>query len=99
MSDKFIPAVEEIGTALMLGEDLETSLVEIAEEHDLKPEALRNRAQKAYGDLATYLDLHRARETSSVEGRAARVEADFQTKLRHWQFTVGLRASPDEDED
>jgi hypothetical protein len=63
-ADKFIPAVDEIRAALEIGEDLDQVLAEIADDHRLAPQALRNRAERALGDLATY----RQRRAEAVPG-------------------------------
>lgn len=51
-TDKFIPAIEELGSAP--GEPLDKALLEIADDYALAPQALRNRAERALGDLTTY---------------------------------------------
>ncbi|WP_230533098.1 hypothetical protein [Microvirga roseola] len=52
--DPFVPAIEELEQALVAGEDIEQALKDIAEEHDLPLQALRNRAVRALGPLETY---------------------------------------------
>ncbi|MBO1022828.1 hypothetical protein IPV08_22985 [Methylobacterium sp. SD274] len=54
MSDKFVPAVEELRDALTSGGEPDVVLQEIADEYGLKSQALRNRAELAFGDLNTY---------------------------------------------
>src|SRR3954471_17134604 len=58
VSDPFIPAVEELAQALSSGDDLEQALEEIAQEHGLATQALRNRAVRALGPLETYRERH-----------------------------------------
>lgn len=53
-TDKFIPAIEEIRAALEIGESPDQVLAEVADDHGLALQALRNRAERALGDLATY---------------------------------------------
>jgi hypothetical protein len=60
VTDPFIPAVEELAQALSAGDDLEPALEEIAQEHGLAPQALRNRAIRALGPLETYRERHAA---------------------------------------
>ena len=57
-TDPSIPAVEELAQALSDGEDLEPTLEEIAQEHGLAPQALRNRAVRALGPLDSYRERH-----------------------------------------
>ena len=52
--DPFVSALEELAEALMSGEDPEQALPEIADEHGLAVQALRNRAVRALGALDTY---------------------------------------------
>ncbi|MEE1657697.1 hypothetical protein VB618_15935 [Microvirga sp. CF3062] len=52
--DPFVSALEELAEALLAGEDPESALQDIAQEHDLPPQALRNRALRAFGPLETY---------------------------------------------
>jgi len=52
--DPFVDAVEELAQALLADEDPERALADIAEEHELPPQALRNRALRALGPLETY---------------------------------------------
>jgi len=52
--DPFVSALEELADALMSGEDPEQVLPEIADEHGLPVQALRNRALRALGPLDTY---------------------------------------------
>ncbi len=52
--DPFVSALEELAEALMSGEDPEQALPEIADEHGLAVQALRNRAVRALGPLDTY---------------------------------------------
>ncbi|MBF9197594.1 hypothetical protein [Microvirga terrestris] len=52
--DPFVSALEELAEALLAGEDPEGALQDIAQEHDLPAQALRNRALRAFGPLETY---------------------------------------------
>lgn len=52
--DPFVSALEELAEALMADEDPEQALSEIAGDHDLPVQALRNRALRALGPLETY---------------------------------------------
>jgi hypothetical protein len=52
--DPFVSALEELAEALLAGEDPEEVLPEIAEEHGVPVQALRNRALRAFGPLETY---------------------------------------------
>jgi hypothetical protein len=52
--DPFVSALEELAEALLAGEDPEEVLPEIAEEHGVPAQALRNRALRAFGPLETY---------------------------------------------
>ncbi|UIN38393.1 hypothetical protein [Methylobacterium oryzae] len=107
-TDKFIPAIEELGSALGAGEKLETALVEIADDYALAPQALRNRAERALGDLAAYAvtraaaDKHERQWATArrlVIGRAAErgetmtiEEAD--NHIRFWGLEDALNPLP-----
>jgi hypothetical protein len=52
--DPFVSALEELAEALIAGEDPEQALPDIAGEHGLPVQALRNRALRAFGPLETY---------------------------------------------
>jgi hypothetical protein len=52
--DPFVSALEELAEALLAGEDAEGVLQDIAQEHELPVQALRNRALRAFGPLETY---------------------------------------------
>lgn len=67
MPDKFIPAVQELGEAISTGEPVDRALAEIAAEHGLKPEALRNRAERSLGDLTTYRERNAPRIAAAAE--------------------------------
>jgi hypothetical protein len=54
MMDPFVSALEELAEALLAGEDPESVLEDIAQEHELPSPALRNRALRAFGPLETY---------------------------------------------
>ena len=54
MADKFTEALEELKDALTNGEDLEEALGNISADHELKRDALYNRATTMWGDLAKY---------------------------------------------
>ncbi|NBJ12060.1 hypothetical protein [Microvirga arsenatis] len=67
--DPFVTALEELAEALLAGEDPEEALQDIAQEHELPPQALRNRALRALGPLETYrerqAELKREREQTA----------------------------------
>jgi phage I-like protein len=67
--DAFVPAIEELAEAILSDEDIEQALQEIAEEHGLAAQALRNRAIRALGPLEEY-KTHQA-EQKRAEQRAA----------------------------
>jgi hypothetical protein len=54
MMDPFVSALEELAEALLAGEDPEDTLQDIAQEHKIPAQALRNRALRAFGPLETY---------------------------------------------
>jgi hypothetical protein len=56
--DSFVPAIEELAQALLSDESPEEALAEIAEEHGLAVQALRNRAIRSLGPLETYKQRH-----------------------------------------
>ena len=58
--DPFVSALEELAEALLTGEDPEGVLSEIAEEHGVPAQALRNRALRAFGPLETYKERQAA---------------------------------------
>jgi len=66
-ADKFIPAIEELRAALDIGENPDQALAEIAADHGLKPEALRLRAERSLGDLATYKERNAPRAAAVAE--------------------------------
>jgi hypothetical protein len=63
--DPFVSALEELAEALLAGEDPEQALPDIAGEHDLPIQALRNRALRSLGPLDTY----RQRQTEQKKER------------------------------
>lgn len=65
MADKFDEALDELKDALTNGEELEAALKAVAADHDLRPEALRNRATLRWGDVE-----RRAEELASSVGVA-----------------------------
>lgn len=67
MIDKFIPAIEDVRAALDANEDLDRALAEIAGEHGLALQALRNRAERSLGDLATYRERNAPRAAAVAE--------------------------------
>jgi hypothetical protein len=79
--DPFVPALEELSTALSSGEDPEQALAEIAEEHSLAAHALRNRAVRAFGPLETYRErqaaLKHERQRSALRSDPALAAASF----------------------
>ncbi|MBP2498337.1 hypothetical protein ABID82_007140 [Methylobacterium sp. PvP062] len=108
-TDKFVPAIEELGSALGAGEKLETALVEIADDYGLAPQALRNRAERSLGDLAAYAvqraasDKHErqwAMARRHVIARAAErgetmsVE-DADAEIRFWGIEGVMRPAPE----
>jgi hypothetical protein len=56
--DPFVSALEELVEALLAGENPEQALADIADEHELPAQALRNRALRALGPLDTYKQRH-----------------------------------------
>jgi hypothetical protein len=56
MTDKFTAAISEFAEALASGEDPNRALIEIADEHGLRVEALQNRAARALGDFVSYAE-------------------------------------------
>jgi hypothetical protein len=68
--DPFVSALEELAEALLAGEDPEQVLSDIAQEHELPVQALRNRALRALGPLDTY--RQRQAEQKKERDRAAR---------------------------
>ncbi|WP_201840180.1 hypothetical protein [Microvirga zambiensis] len=67
--DPFVSALEELAESLLAGEDPEQVLPDLAEEHGLPLQALRNRAQRAFGPLETYkqrqADLKKERDQTA----------------------------------
>lgn len=76
MSDKFTTAVEELGAAISAGEDIETAIAEIAAEHDVRPVALRNRAERSLGDLTTYRERHNTVASDLAQAARERQETE-----------------------
>jgi hypothetical protein len=79
--DPFVPAIEELTQALLSDEDLEEALAEIAEEHGLAVQALRNRAVRALGPFETYKqrqqDLKKEREQTAMRRDPVLAGASF----------------------
>jgi sugar diacid utilization regulator len=79
--DPFVPAIEEFTQALLSDEDLEEALAEIAEEHGLAVQALRNRAVRALGPFETYKqrqqDLKKEREQTAMRRDPVLAGASF----------------------
>lgn len=51
MSDKFVPAIEDVCAAVGAGESIQQAVKEAAAEHALPEHALLNRATRKIGDL------------------------------------------------
>jgi len=79
--DPIVPAIEELTQALLSDEDLEEALAEIAEEHGLAVQALRNRAVRALGPFETYKqrqqDLKKEREQTAMRRDPVLAGASF----------------------
>ena len=79
--DPIVPAIEELTQALLSDEDLEEALAEIAEEHGLAAQALRNRAVRALGPFVTYKqrqqDLKKEREQTAMRRGPVLAGASF----------------------
>jgi hypothetical protein len=88
MADKFTEALEELKDALTNGEELEAALATVAADHDLRPEALRNRATLAWGDLAAL-----GEKLSSNAAVGARKALAAQRYARYKDISSRLEAS------
>jgi hypothetical protein len=79
--DPFVPAIEELAQALLSDEDAEHALAEIAEEHGLAAQALRNRALRALGPLESYkqrqADLNKQRQQTAMRRDPVLAGASF----------------------
>lgn len=73
MADKFIAALEDLKDALTNGDALDAALEEVAADHGVKTEALRNRATTAWGDLTDF--GARSKEYQDLATRQ-KIEAD-----------------------
>jgi hypothetical protein len=69
MMERINEALADLKTALAQGEDLEGSLAEIAAEYGLPAHVLRNRAEKAFGDLGS-LGERSAQQTEAMARQA-----------------------------
>ena len=69
--DPFVPAIEELAEAILSDEEIERALQEIAEDHGLAVQALRNRAVRALGPLEDYKTRH-AEQKREAERAAMR---------------------------
>jgi hypothetical protein len=69
MMERINEALADLKTALAQGEDLEGSLAEIAAEYGLPAHVLRNRAEKAFGDLGS-LGERSARQMEAMARQA-----------------------------
>jgi len=85
MADKFDVALDELRDALTNGEPLKAALKAVAADHDLRPEALRNRATLRWGDVE-----RRAKELASSVGLAfeKKLARDRLKKLRDIQIRM-----------
>lgn len=79
MSDIFTAALEELRGALTDGEAVDAAIEEIGQEHGLKPDALRRRAERAFGDLTTYGVRNAAQQAVMIQ---AEVEAKEVSEMR-----------------
>jgi hypothetical protein len=79
--DPFVPAIEELAQALLSDEDPEEALMDIAEEHGLAVQALRNRAVRGLGPLETYKqrqqELKKEREQTAMRRDPVLAGASF----------------------
>lgn len=66
MADAFDDALADLKDALTNGEDVDAAITATAGDHGVKPEALRNRATKAWGDLATYGAKNYERQVEAI---------------------------------
>ncbi|WP_114949015.1 hypothetical protein [Microvirga calopogonii] len=79
--DPFVPAIEELAQALLSDEGADQALAEIAEDHGLAAQALRNRAARALGPLESYkqrqADLNKERQQPAMRGDPVLAGASF----------------------
>jgi transposase-like protein len=79
--DPFVPALEELAQALLSDEDPEEALADIAKEHGLAAQALRNRAARTFGPFDTYkqrqADLKKEREQTAMRRDPVLAGASF----------------------
>lgn len=64
-------AIDELKSSLMDGAEVNDALIEISTDFELREVVLRNRAEKALGDLDTYVERRLARENAMVAGSFA----------------------------
>jgi Xaa-Pro aminopeptidase len=79
--DPFVPAIEELAQALLADEDAEQALADIAGEHGLAAQALRNRAIRTLGPLESYRqrqkDLKKQQEQTALRRDPVLAGASF----------------------
>ena len=94
--DPFVSALEELAEALLAGEDPEQVLPDIAEEHGVPAQALRNRALRALGPLETYkerqAELKKEREQTARRRDPVFASASFLAAIA----SLNPRLSPEE---
>ena len=94
--DPFIPAIEELAQALLADEDAEQALLDIAEEHGLAAQALRNRAVRTLGPLEAYkqhqANLKKEREQTAMRRDPVFAGASFVAAVSN----LSPRLSPEE---
>lgn len=95
MNDKFLPALSDLKAAILAGEDVETAIRELADEHDLPVTALDNRARRQWGD-----DL-RDYQSKSVQAAAeAKKDAELRRAMaliaEGWRIGFGSLPSADQ---
>ena len=94
--DPFVSALEELAEALLTGEDPEEILPEIAQEHGVPVQALRNRALRAFGPLETYkerqAELKKEREQTARRRDPVFAGASFLAAVA----SLSPKLSPDE---
>lgn len=69
MTDKFIAAREEVGDYFAGGMDLDEAVAEVAAEHGLPPEALKNRVVRWMGPVDAFLAMKREKEVREENDR------------------------------
>jgi len=104
MADKFIEALADLKDAFTNGEELMAALVAVAADHDLPPEALRNRATIRWGDLKKFrtkcassvgielqknLAKERLNKSKNIERLINKGEASHEDVKWYQDYTIG----------